>query len=201
MRSFSNSKRFLSLIAAAVLLILICGTMTAFAAELTPSTLGDLNTDGKITAQDSLLIQRVVIGTAKLGNDCEKYADINKDGKVTNKDALLILRYTIGYRVNGLPYQKKDGEPEIGFIITTDEYWTNYDKYSKYGDSFIRIGITHKWEGFWHTWFSGHSDEWGNEDQKNELFDIVENHFPAPDREGQEGEEISEGFAVYFPIN
>lgn len=82
-------------------------------------------------------------------------------------------------------------EPEIGFIITPREYWDNYEKYSKYGDSFVIIGIKHTYkDGNWFTEFTGHPNEWGNEEQKNQLWYIVEEAFPAPDRIGENGEKV-----------
>ena len=64
--------------------------------------LGDIDGDGKISAKDSLLVQRYVIKLKELDENQLKSADVNADGKVTNKDALSILRYTIGYKVEGL---------------------------------------------------------------------------------------------------
>ena len=63
---------------------------------------GDVNGDSKITAKDSLLIQRYVIKLEQLNDTQLKAADVDKDGKVTNKDALKILRHTIGYKVEGI---------------------------------------------------------------------------------------------------
>ena len=63
---------------------------------------GDINNDGKITAKDSMMIQRYAVNLISLDDNQIKAADINKDGKVTNKDALAILRFTIGYKVEGL---------------------------------------------------------------------------------------------------
>ena len=63
---------------------------------------GDVNGDGKITAKDSMLVQRYTINLVKFSDDQLKAADVTGDRKVTNKDALAILRYTIGYRVEGL---------------------------------------------------------------------------------------------------
>ena len=64
--------------------------------------LGDVNNDGKITAKDSMAIQRHTINLKKLDDTLLKAADVNGDGKVSNKDALAILRFTIGYKVEGL---------------------------------------------------------------------------------------------------
>ena len=57
--------------------------------------LGDVNGDGKVTAKDSMLIQRFVINLEKLDNNQQKLADVDGNNKVTNADALSILRYTI----------------------------------------------------------------------------------------------------------
>ena len=62
----------------------------------------DVNGDGKITAKDSMLVQRYAIHLINLSDVQLKAADINGDGRATNKDALSILRYTIGYHVSGL---------------------------------------------------------------------------------------------------
>ena len=64
--------------------------------------LGDVNGDNKITAKDSMVIQRYAVHLVQLTDDQLKAADINKDGKATNKDALSILRFTVGYKVEGL---------------------------------------------------------------------------------------------------
>ena len=61
---------------------------------------GDVDGDGKISAKDSMLIQRYVINLKQL---TEKYfiaADVNGDGKVTNKDAFEILRYVLNLSKN-----------------------------------------------------------------------------------------------------
>ena len=63
---------------------------------------GDVNKDGKVTAKDSMLIQRYAIHLAKLDDDQLIAADINGDNRVTNKDALSILRHTIGYKIEGI---------------------------------------------------------------------------------------------------
>ena len=62
--------------------------------------LGDVDGDGKISARDSMLIQRYVINMKKLDETQMKLADVNFDGKVTNKDSLEILRYSINLSKN-----------------------------------------------------------------------------------------------------
>ncbi len=61
--------------------------------------LGDVDGDGKISAKDSLAIQRYVINLKKLDSKQIKAADVDGDNKVTNKDAIIILRFTINIKV------------------------------------------------------------------------------------------------------
>ena len=67
-----------------------------------PFTLGDVTADGKITAKDSLVIQRYTIGLESLELRYKLAADVNGDGKITAKDAIEILRFTIGLKSNYL---------------------------------------------------------------------------------------------------
>ena len=64
------------------------------------SIIGDTNGDGKITAKDSISIQRYVINLLQLDDYQLALSDVNTDGKVTNKDSLSILRYTISLSDN-----------------------------------------------------------------------------------------------------
>ncbi len=57
--------------------------------------LGDVDGDGKVSAKDSMSIQRYVLHFKKLDSNQLRAADADSDGKVTNKDAMNILRYTI----------------------------------------------------------------------------------------------------------
>ncbi len=57
--------------------------------------LGDVNGDNKVTAKDSMQIQRYAVKLISLDEDQLKLADVDGDNKVGNKDALNILRYTI----------------------------------------------------------------------------------------------------------
>ncbi len=56
---------------------------------------GDADGDGKISAKDSMTVQRHVVKIKKLGDSLLAAADVNGDDKVTNKDSLEILRFTI----------------------------------------------------------------------------------------------------------
>ena len=59
------------------------------------SLMGDVNGDGKVTAKDSMTVQRYAIKLDQLSDEQLKAADVDKDGKTTSKDALYILRYSI----------------------------------------------------------------------------------------------------------
>ena len=61
----------------------------------TSAILGDVNGDNKVTAKDSMQIQRYAVKLISLDEDQLKRADVDGDNKVGNKDALNILRYTI----------------------------------------------------------------------------------------------------------
>ncbi|MBQ5439538.1 MAG: dockerin type I repeat-containing protein, partial [Clostridia bacterium] len=65
---------------------------------------GDVNGDGKVSARDSMLVQRYAIKLATLTDELFKAADVDKNGKVNAKDALYILRCSINMAV--LPVEK-----------------------------------------------------------------------------------------------
>ena len=64
-----------------------------------PVKLGDVDGDGKISAKDSMMIQRYAINLKKLTPKQIRAADIDGDGRATNKDAINLLRYTINIKV------------------------------------------------------------------------------------------------------
>lgn len=67
-----------------------------------PYTLGDVNGDGQITANDALSALQIAVGKAVLSDGTqvtetmELAADVNADDKVTANDALLILQKAVG---------------------------------------------------------------------------------------------------------
>ncbi len=62
--------------------------------------IGDLNNDDKVTAKDSMIVQRYAIRLIKLDKKQIFAADANGDGKVTASDALQILRYSVHLKAN-----------------------------------------------------------------------------------------------------
>ena len=59
-------------------------------------TLGDVNGDGEIKANDALETLKAVVGKVILTADQEAAADVNKDGEVKANDALEILKKVVG---------------------------------------------------------------------------------------------------------
>ncbi len=63
---------------------------------------GDVNSDGKITAKDSLIVLRSTIKLIMLDDFQTIISDVIPDGKISAADALEILRYTIGFQGKGI---------------------------------------------------------------------------------------------------
>ena len=57
---------------------------------------GDVNTDGKITASDYVLIKNQIMGTTSLDDNAKKAADVNNDGKITASDYVMVKNYIMG---------------------------------------------------------------------------------------------------------
>jgi len=66
---------------------------------------GDVNNDGKITAEDASLVLKAVVGLVTLNETQKQAADVTSDGNVTALDAATILQYTVGI-ITTLPVQK-----------------------------------------------------------------------------------------------
>ncbi len=62
--------------------------------------IGDVNGDKKVTASDSLMIQRYVVKLITFSDEQIAIADVNQDSKADSRDSLEILRYTIGMSKN-----------------------------------------------------------------------------------------------------
>lgn len=63
-----------------------------------PVSIGDVNGDNKITAEDALAILQSVTQDSSFNASQIKSADIDGDGKVTTADALMVLQYIVGLR-------------------------------------------------------------------------------------------------------
>ena len=72
-----------------VLIIFIDNTSYGFA-------YGDVDFDGKVTANDSRLILRASTDLETLNSTQKNLADINRDGQINSADARLALRTSVG---------------------------------------------------------------------------------------------------------
>lgn len=86
-------KRFLSVLTTLVLLAII-GVFAVTGAEAL--TIGDLNSDGQITAADARLVLRASVGLEQFSEEQNKAADVNRDGTITAADARMVLRASVG---------------------------------------------------------------------------------------------------------
>lgn len=58
--------------------------------------IGDANLDGKITAQDTLLMTRIIAGVESAGETVQRVCDVSGDGKVTGVDLNLLTKMIAG---------------------------------------------------------------------------------------------------------
>ena len=68
--------------------------------------LGDVDSDGEITANDALTILRSSVGMTDLTPEQTKLADVDNDGEITANDALAVLRYSVGMADADSPINK-----------------------------------------------------------------------------------------------
>ncbi|MCL2696064.1 MAG: dockerin type I domain-containing protein, partial [Clostridiales bacterium] len=79
-----------------LLISLVIAALFSGHASIADSTvLGDVDLDGKVTAQDASYILRYLVDQIKLNEQQLINADVNGDGKVTAQDAAAILRYLV----------------------------------------------------------------------------------------------------------
>ena len=79
---------------------LLCMTQFSFRNNIsfaeTQQYFGDVNSDGSLTADDSLMILQFVTSSADFSDEKKKIADSDNDGNVTSADALEVLRCVVG---------------------------------------------------------------------------------------------------------
>ncbi len=71
--------------------------------------LGDINGDGYINSNDSLIVNNFSAKKIELFETQQKNADVNLDSKVDSTDAEIILQYAVG-ELRKLPYKEGDSE-------------------------------------------------------------------------------------------
>lgn len=72
--------------------------------------LGDVNSDGLVTAVDARMILRYTAGLVELDEKSMQYADCNEDGEVTAVDARIVLQVTAGLIKPVNPYERELNE-------------------------------------------------------------------------------------------
>ena len=77
-------------------ILLVCTITAGFLANGASDIPGDVDLDGKVTAEDALLVLRASSGTDKLTGAQIKLADVTYDSKINSVDALRILLYISG---------------------------------------------------------------------------------------------------------
>lgn len=77
-------------------ILLVCAVTAGFITNAVSDIPGDVDLDGKVTAEDALLTLRASSGTDKLNATQIKRADVTYDGKINSVDALRILLYISG---------------------------------------------------------------------------------------------------------
>ncbi len=86
---------------------------------------GDVDGDSKVSAKDSMAIQRYTINLTTFGDAQLKAADIDGDGKATSKDAMNILRFTVNLTVK-YPIGEKIAAEETAMVtyyfLAPDEF-------------------------------------------------------------------------------
>lgn len=63
-------------------------------------SLGDVDRDGEITANDALMILRASVGMETFTPEQTRLADVDNDGEISANDALVVLRFSVGLNVN-----------------------------------------------------------------------------------------------------
>ena len=72
----------------------------------TVNLLGDLNSDGRITAADALIALQAAVGKIETNDGITAAGDVNFDGKVNAADALMILQCAVG-KIKGFDGNEK----------------------------------------------------------------------------------------------
>lgn len=67
------------------------------------TNVGDVNSDGRISAADALTVLQFSAGLVSLNEDAKEKSDVNRDGRINAADALSILQISAGLtRINDL---------------------------------------------------------------------------------------------------
>lgn len=103
-------KKILCIVLSVMLSLLSISTV--FATE-TANQLGDVDGNGKIEADDYILLKRLFFGMAKLGSDAKLRGDIDGNGELEADDYILLKRAFFGTYELGGETNKNESETDI----------------------------------------------------------------------------------------
>lgn len=86
-----------------------------------PVPVGDVNSDGNVTAADARLVLRASARLDVLSDDVFAHADADRDGKIAASDARLILRCAAGLEELGLIEDESETQPSLPDETATAE--------------------------------------------------------------------------------
>lgn len=91
-------KKLTSVISVLLIMLFLLGTCTVSAnqAAIGIHSLGDVNGDKNVNAQDALLVLRYAVGKVTLTDNQFQAAEVTGDGFLNAVDALEILKYAVG---------------------------------------------------------------------------------------------------------
>ena len=85
-------------------------------------TFGDVNTDGTINEQDTVLINKHISGSQTLTDNALLSADVNLDGKVDNMDVNILRKYnSSGWGIENLPCSFIFGDVNLDGEVTSKD--------------------------------------------------------------------------------
>ena len=96
------------------MIIALSCSYSPFAAE--NLKFGDVNSDGKISSEDALLILEYATLIRDLDDEQKLLADVSDDGTINSYDALMVLEYSVGI-INSFPAEKVEETLSVEEIV------------------------------------------------------------------------------------
>lgn len=96
--------------------LMIAIPLSSVAASAFSSVKGDVNGDGIVTANDSMMALRYSVNAVSLTEEEKMRADVDNDGEVRISDAFAILRYSVGIK-DAIPDDTNHVDPYIQEVV------------------------------------------------------------------------------------
>ena len=129
-----TKSKVLSVFLALIMVVLSC--TAALAARV-----GDIDTDGRVTASDARLALRAAVGLEKYAAGTALYnaADADRDGRITAADARLLLRTSVGLQlISNVPETVQSRYLRTTYVDYLTKVYTRSCQYNK---TFKELGI------------------------------------------------------------